>query len=109
MLVKILDFDSVDEKSLHGCNLVFRGRPNRGSLSLYLRVRGGKIKKSGRQTISKWFKGLCAWCGHNYGCARLKGRRRSGAKLGQIIVCSVELEWGRMSKNCDKTQTVRGG
>lgn len=41
VLEKISNYNSVEVNNLDGCNLVCRGRPNRGSLSLYLRVRGG--------------------------------------------------------------------
>lgn len=42
MLDKISNSNSAEENHLYGRNLVCRGRPNRGSLPLYLRVRGGK-------------------------------------------------------------------
>lgn len=46
---KISKDNSVKEPRLHTYNLAFTGRPNRVSLPLYLRWRGGEKKKSGSQ------------------------------------------------------------
>lgn len=99
---KISKGESAKEERLHSYNLAFRTSPNGASLPLYLRRRGGeKIKESGSQTISEWFRSLSAWCGHNYGCTRLKGRRRYWSPSQDYsLSCKERLKEGqRASKN----------
>lgn len=106
VLDRISKDDSAKEEPLQRYNFPFRSSPDAASLLLYLRSRGGK-KNSGSQAISEWFRSLCAWCGHNYGHARLKGRRRSGAEA-KIIVCLLrETDWDRMTMSCDMEETDR--